>query len=177
MALRMGQVPFFIVASQRGRDQKAVGGLLWPLLTGWPRWAGAWVTGTGGGLSAHALPTDLEEGHYAIAGDGLQQARGPREALQPSPAGREEGSDDDNPGGRKEALSPGAPAWPTALPLPPLAPTPRAACQPPPSSPLPSRLAIPQHTVALSPRPCKPDRKNTRLNSSHRIASRMPSSA
>lgn len=105
MTLSMGQVPtrahpFFIVASQTDRDQKAVRGLLWPLLTGWPRWAGAWLAGIGGGLSAHALPTtDLEEGHYAIAGDGLQQARGPREALQPSPAGREEGSDDDNPGG------------------------------------------------------------------------------
>ena len=63
--------------------------------------AGAWLAGIGGQLSAYASPTtDLEEGHYAIAGDGLQQARGPREALQPSPAGREEGSDDDNPGGR-----------------------------------------------------------------------------
>lgn len=40
-------------------------------------------------------------------------------------------------------------------PLPQVAPTLRAACQPPPSSPLPSRLAVPQHTVALSPRPCK----------------------
>ena len=41
-------------------------------------------------------------------------------------------------------------------PLPQLTPTLRAACQPLPSSPLPSRLAVPQHTVALSPRPCKP---------------------
>lgn len=53
------------------------------------------------GCSSHTPPlTDLQEGHYAIPGDGLQQAWGPREALQPSPTGGEEGSNDNDPGGR-----------------------------------------------------------------------------
>lgn len=57
--------------------------------------------------------------------------------------------------GRRD--SPGAPCSansPSSL-LPQVAPSLRAARQPPPSSPLPSRLAVPQHTVVLSPRPCK----------------------
>lgn len=53
------------------------------------------------GCSSHTPSlTDLQEGHYAIPGDGLQQAWGPREALQPSPTGGEEGSNDNDPGGR-----------------------------------------------------------------------------
>lgn len=42
----------------------------------------------------------LEEGDDAISGNGLQQAWRPRQALQASAAGGEEGADDDNPGGR-----------------------------------------------------------------------------
>lgn len=73
-----------------------------PWLTGWPPWAVAWLAGVVDGLffPHSAPPTDLQEGHYAIPGDGLQQAWRPREALQPSPTGGEEGSDDNDPGGR-----------------------------------------------------------------------------
>lgn len=48
-----------------------------------------------GGRRAH-----LEEGDDAISGDGLQQARRPRQALQAGATGGEEGANDDDPGGR-----------------------------------------------------------------------------
>uniref|UniRef100_M3Z7X1 Uncharacterized protein n=1 Tax=Mustela putorius furo TaxID=9669 RepID=M3Z7X1_MUSPF len=53
-----------------------------------------------GPCSLAGRPAHLQEGDDAVTGDRLQQARCPREALQAGPAGREEGADDDDPGGR-----------------------------------------------------------------------------
>lgn len=105
----MGQIPnkaqpFFLVAAQSRRAPEGSSRLAVALARP--------VASLGRGLadwdrerlfSPHSAtpppPTDLQEGHYAITRDGLQQAGGPCEALQPSPTGGEEGSDDDNPGG------------------------------------------------------------------------------
>ena len=71
------------------RKGHAPGQDLWPLL---PR-------------SFRGIPCSQERAHLkerddAVPGDGLQQAWGPRQALQASPTGGEEGANDDDPGGR-----------------------------------------------------------------------------
>lgn len=90
-----------------------------PELLGQPRWEGPlleetvlWGPTAGDPADAPEGPTlrgagavagcgtHLQEGDDAIPGDGLQQARGPCQALQASATGGEEGADDDDPRGR-----------------------------------------------------------------------------
>lgn len=52
----------------------------------------------GGGVSHMMGGAHLQEGDNGVPGDGLQQARGPGQALQAGPTGGEEGADDDDPG-------------------------------------------------------------------------------
>ena len=82
---------------------------------GWPGWRRGptsprlWAQGQtpgpqrqaswpGGGVSHMMGGAHLQEGDNGVPGDGLQQARGPGQALQAGPTGGEEGADDDDPG-------------------------------------------------------------------------------
>lgn len=75
------------------RKDHAPGQDLWPLLT-------RSFQGGVGGVPCSRQRAHLQERDDAIPGDGLQQAWGPCQALQASPAGGEEGPNDDDPGRR-----------------------------------------------------------------------------